>query len=220
MSTISVRITLLMLATSMFAVVWSNDHKPRPVHPRTVVPYDFSTLCPEEALETVSLEIVHELPPTEFVAEAAWFDDVATVEVESPVLKPLVADKPAVIRVSELEFPLPSDLRTGEYRVIDRFGNIESLCVTTEKLISWGMTAEASDRNAYEVGRGENRWHFIRIEEPVQPAPTQKEVAAAWNSVFHFAGRKASPTIKKASAPLSRWLGGELNLTGETREVR
>lgn len=220
MSTISVRVTLLILATTMFAAIWSNDHKPQPAHPRTVVGYEFTALCPEDVLEPVSLEIVREHASSVVVEEVGLPVEPPAPDLADSDLEPLPAEKPVGIRVSGMDYPLPSDLNAGEYRVIDRFGNVETFSVSDEELISWGITIEPSHRTSYEVCIGEDRWHFIRVERPVAPEPTQKEVADAWKSVFRFAGRRVSPAINKASAPLSRWLGGELNLSGESRKIR
>jgi hypothetical protein len=239
MSTISVRVTMLILATVMFAAVWSNDHKPEPIKLRTVVSYDFPSVCPEHVIEPVSHEVFQAYPQLETAADENSLvvasqtvsqEEFLTVKhgpelmhipfekIGAEDFTPLVADKPASIRVSELEYPLPSNLTVGEYRIVDRFGNVETLSVTQSALISWGMMVDNTARNAYEVCAGEDRWHFIRIDEPA--TPTQAEVAEAWKSVFRLADRKVSPAIEKASAPMARWFGGELTLTGETRELR
>ena len=121
--------------------------------------------------------------------------------------------------MGELPFPLPRNLTAGDFRVIDRFGNIESLSIRQPDLVSWGITPEHNARNSYEVYVGADRWHFIRIEQPVDPAPTQAEIASAWKSVFRFAGRKVTPAIEKASAPMARWLNGRLSLSGDARDL-
>lgn len=219
MSTISVRITLLILATVMFATVWSNDHKPEPVRPHTVVGYEFPTVCPVDVIEPVSHEVIQTEPVTELVSETDFLIDLVASETAEKESKPLKAERPQAIRVGELPFPLPRNLTAGDFRVIDRFGNIESLSIRQPDLVSWGITPEHNARNSYEVCVGEDRWHFIRIEQPVDPAPTQAEIASAWKSVFRFAGRKVTPAIEKASAPMARWLNGRLSLSGDARDL-
>lgn len=219
MSTISVRVTLLILATVMFATIWSNDHKPGPVKRHTVVAYEFPTVCPVNVDDPAGQAAMEAAPVKKLVSEADYLINLVASETVEYEPGPLSAEKPQSIRVSEFSFPLPRYLTAGEYRIIDRFGNVESLSATQHDLLSWGIGSQHMDRNSYQVCEGENRWHFIRIEQPVKPAPTQAEIADAWKSVFRFTGRKATPAIKKASAPITRWLGGEWNLSGETREL-
>ena len=220
MSTISVRVSLLILATVMFATVWSNDHKPGPVKRRTVVAYEFPAICPVNAIEPVSRVPAETEPVKQLVSEADHFINLVASELVAEELSPLHAEKPQSVRVSELSFPLPRNLTAGEYRIIDRFGNAENLTATRDRLNSWGIAPQHDVRNAYEVCVGRDRWHFIRIERADEPAPTRAEIASAWKSVIGFTGRKLTPAIEKTSAPLTRWLGGDLDLSAESRDLR
>jgi hypothetical protein len=204
----------------MFAAIWSHDHKPQPPKLRTVVAYEFPKTCPVDPIEPVTHAVNYGDPGREQVSKRDFLVDLVASEIAVDELKPLKANKPRVIRVNELSFPLPRNLTAGQYRIIDRFGNIESLSISQDDLVSWGITREHNPRNAYEVCVGEDRWHFIRVEHPVDPAPTQAEIAAAWKSVFRFASRKVTSTIEKASTPMQRWLGGELDLSGKMHELR
>ena len=219
MSTISVRVTLLVLATVMFAAVWSNDHKPEPARLRTVVAYEFPTACPIDVIEPVSHEVVRHVPFQELISDAEFLVEPvdSSGAADNPV--PLHAAKPETIDVSQFSIPLPRNLAAGEYRIIDRFGHVEPLIVTSDELMSWGIVSDKDAPNAYEVSAGENRWHFIRVEQPVHSAPTQAEISAAWKSVFRFTDRKVSPVIEKASAPMARWLSDRLSLSGQTRDL-
>jgi len=209
MSTIYVRVSLLFLATFLFGLVWSNDHKPIPKQ-KTVVTSDFERCCKvstlKPAIHTVSWQQLDKpVKPITVELENALDRSVTTTpaDIERNV-SPLKADRPHIISVSHLSFPLPQNLSVGTYTVVDQFGKISKLSASHEELQSWGITNPAPSRTAYEITSFEGRWHFIRIEEPASVAadeqrPTQNEVQAAWGMVFDIAGEFLRPTHDPAA---------------------
>lgn len=209
MSTIYVRVSLLFLATFLFGLVWSNDHKPIPKQ-KTVVTYDFERPCKvqtlEPAIHTVSWQQLDKPVKPITVELENTLDQPVTktpVDIERNV-SPLIADRPDIISVSDLSFPIPRNLSVGNYTVVDQFGKISKLSASHEELESWGITNPHPSRTAYEITSLEGRWHFIRVEEPTSVAvdeqrPTQNEVQAAWGMVFDIAGDFLRPSRDPAA---------------------
>jgi len=222
MTTIHARITLLTLTTVMFGLVWSHDHKPV-VKQKTVVAYDFEWPCAvkvvEPAIQMISWEqIDHEVMPL-------------SVDIKSLALSPLdqsldviQEQTPALIKVSLLAHPLPHDIAVGEYRVVDQFGDVQSLSVTAENLRMWGISESNVPQNSYEIQSDNRRWHLIRIEEPEvmiveDHKPSDLEMEAAWGSVLSFAGGALNPAVQSVTSPLKTWLGEETQLSSGPIEL-
>lgn len=208
MSTIYVRVSALVLATFLFGLVWSNDHKPIPKQ-KTVVAYDFEWPCQVEVLEpaihAVSWQQIDDSvkrlsPEIQLNLEIINQTNDTTEDHSSP----LVADRPEVIIVQSLTFPVPRNLSTGHFTVVDQFGKVSQINVTQEDLQSWGITTPDRSLMSYELTSKDGRWHFIRTFEHTSVAenreqPSREDVQAAWASVFEFAGEFMLPSAKQSA---------------------
>ncbi|MBD3672471.1 MAG: hypothetical protein HUJ26_02995 [Planctomycetaceae bacterium] len=210
MSTIYVRISLLTLATVMFGLVWSHDHQPVP-HQKMVVSHNLERLDevrPENLeVRAISWREVEEINTPETVLPSVVADDIDDASAKPPA--PLQAEKPVILMLNQLSFPLPQDLSVGEYRVVNEFGDVQELVVESADLEAWGMTGDHSFRTSYEVQSPQGRWHFIRIRKRVpsvveQSVPTVEEVQATWADVFEMAGRFLRRSPQELIGPLEK----------------
>jgi|GEM_PF-1539376 hypothetical protein len=222
MSTIHVRITLLTLATAMFGMIWSHDHKPV-VEPKTVVAYDFEWPCAvktvDPMIQMVSWQQLDEVVLPLSLESEIVIDDL--VEQSNETVNVIV---PEFIEVSRLAYPLPYDLAVGDYRVIDQHGGVQNLSVTVENVSDWGLSASNSSQNSYEIHSHDCRWHFIKISEPVaivseEDKPSDIEMEAAWGSVLSFAGEAINPAVQKVSKPFQNWLSEDVRLSAKPSQL-
>jgi len=214
MSTIYVRISLLTVATCLFGLVWSNDHKP--IRKQTAsVTYDFEWPCEVETLEPVDQTVAWQ-QVDEVLVPLSASREITQVKAESSKGQGL-----NLVNVKDLAFPLPKTLTTGSYRVINQRGELYDLDVSQTDLKSWGIQTDQTARNSYEIQDNENRWHFIRIEPVIVadklPQPTQQEMQQAWGKVLGFAGK----TLSSATSPVKSWLNPqrELRVSSDAAEL-
>ncbi len=137
------RITLLVLVTGLFAMIWTHDQnrpnrsvtasaKPRKLQQRTVVNSPVS--------RPVSI-----------------MQDVARQSAEIPM--------DDLWMFGGLEMPLPEGLVPGEYRVVDNTGTVRQLTLTLDDLTTYYQTVpNFITRDIYQSQDEHRRWYFIRVQ--------------------------------------------------------
>jgi hypothetical protein len=224
MSTGSVKLMLLLLGTLSFAAIWSNDQRPA-VAPRMTVAGDAewtSSLDAPRLADGLGTPLPR-IGEAEATQHDSWFHfpaESGEPRVAAPIVRP---ESTEWVQLDETEFvsrtnvaddvPLPHAIAPGEYRVIDRWGNVLSRKISIEIAGATGFEAGSVERDVYTARKNGERWHFIRIEtEPVSDRARQDLRAGerrAWKSLFRVLGAKTRRPWRIVSEPLENWLSAD-----------
>lgn len=132
------RISLLILVTGAFAVIWSGD-KPDQIaavdRPARVLMGRADTRNPNELIRTAARE-----PRSQ--------DDVKSVNHATKT-------------------PLPRGITPGTYLVVDKSGRTETRIIQWRDAIAAGSTSRTPNEDHFVVQSERGRWHYIRIETTV-----------------------------------------------------
>lgn len=150
----TLRITLLVLATGFFALMWTHD---RP--------------APKPAAELAQAK--HPVESETTVASDAIADDRAQFENRfaqavshfEPVLPMPVIPMDEAWMFNDCQMPLPLGMVPGEYRAVSNTGLVREFKVTLDDITTYrGMNAEFQTREIYESESETLRWYFIRVQ--------------------------------------------------------
>ncbi len=143
----TLRITLLVLVTGLFAAIWTNDQT-RPDAPnqhtsaiahvkRDALSPRADTICLPVSQPSLVVE-----SPAEIPMETAWM-----FAEEDPIL--------------------PVGIVPGEYRAVSNTGTVRNITLTLAELQS-RPRAEFITRDVYRSGDENGCWHFIRVQSDRQ----------------------------------------------------
>lgn len=194
----TLRITLLVLVTGLFALIWTQD-QPRPAQePRAAVAEPAPAPTPAKAVETGGTEmslsslksewlsgikggLEQALDKTCQVLEAAGRDwaKMQLANAARQVQLWMLAKAEGSVTVTEIAaqdfgMPLPEGIVPGEYRVVSTTGLVRSITLSRDDL---SCQAEFSAREIYQSSDENGRWYFIRLTSnplPMEPAIVER----------------------------------------------
>lgn len=137
----TLRITLLVLATGFFALIWTHD---RPAaEPGISRSADLAQTVKSSGLEFLSRpvsQIQTVIPMPEVPQDDAWM-------------------------YGDCEMPLPEGIVPGEYRAVSNTGIVREFHLTLDDLKTYrGTKSEFVTRDIYESQTESLRWYFIRVQ--------------------------------------------------------
>jgi hypothetical protein len=222
MSTGSVKVMLLLLGIISFATVWSNDQ--RPVAPERMVALHVvepsRSLDREYAANQIELKVV-EFPRTDqasLMSSQEWLSFPAALPSTFSVPSKqsvknsdwVLLEKLEYVKIDGIEHPLPQAIAPGEYRVIDRFGNVSTQSVPLETALATGFEVGTDARDSYLARENEDRWHFIRIERDLiaerNESNLRADVRQAWRSVLRVIAEQTERPLQDLRRPIENWL--------------
>lgn len=226
MSTGSVKVMLLLLGIVSFAAVWSNDQ--RPVSPQSLAIAEKTEGSDRGEQPSAASQIewpVVAFPESErqvdVIDSQDWLSFPVALHSTIPELtRPnqtesswVMLDEIEFVRIDAIAHPLPRAIAPGDYRVIDRFGNVSEQSISLEIAIATGFAAGSDARDSYTARELENRWHYIRIERDriadSDDSNLNADVRKAWKSVFQVLGQQAGRPIQNLRRPIENWLSPE-----------
>jgi hypothetical protein len=223
----TIRLTLLVLMTALFAAAWSHDARSGAER----------RLARAERTERASTPavgrhepVVIELPaPIEEPDEPAFERSAGPV---LPVMPTMTAERPAsalparpvhwrsgpIRTVTEFDgLPLPTGIRPGVYRAVSNHGEARQVRLTASDL--GGLSADGA-QDLYIYRSGETRWYFVRLDgaaEDVLP-PAVAECPA--EMVAQRAAREALARFgRRLHTAAARTIGAGAALTGRLGEA-
>lgn len=221
MSTGHVKLMLLLLGTISFAAVWSNDQRPDSLLSREVA--GKVERSSHIAQETVSAQLEFPVVPVPATGNDVSMESLQWLRFPSAlhatISEPaeqnetdstwVMLEELEFVRIDAFENPLPRAIAPGEYRVIDRFGNVASQTISLEIALATGYEIGSVERDSYTARENEDRWHFIRIERNLiaeRESNLQSNVRNAWKSVFRVIGNQTERPLHDLRRPIENWL--------------
>ncbi len=156
----TLRITLLVLVTGLFALIWTHD---RPAqdrlrnHPREVA----QTVKPSEELNVM---VQTELRPESWdvISDRLNRSAFQIQSVENPILE-MPLDEAWMY--SDCQMLLPDGIVPGEYRAVSNTGLVREFTLTLADLETYlGMKSDFVTRDIYQSETESLRWYFIRVQ--------------------------------------------------------
>lgn len=141
------RVTLLLLVTGLFAGMWSGDRA-------------------DERFANERL----------FARKAAS----SLVASQLSVCPAQTAVRPATRHRGERSLtsvPLPQGIAAGTYLIVDGRGRTETRVVSAVEAFPSGQIAGHVAADQYTVRVGQDRWHFIRLEESANSLATRRSLS-------------------------------------------
>jgi hypothetical protein len=226
----TIRLTLLVLLTGLFAAAWSSDARDgaerRLVRIRQTAAAAIAQVEPAAPARPVApvapvAPVVIELPPP-----SDGPTDMPRALTTGPVLPTLptferyqrrglaeVATRPVHWQaprdqsvghaVTEFDgVPLPGGIRPGTYRVVSNQGEVRSIELTADDL--GGLPADGA-QDLYIYRAGESRWYFVRLDDvPEAVLPP----AVAEYPAERIAQREARRTLQRIGQRLQAAIAG------------
>jgi hypothetical protein len=165
----TLRITLLVLVTGLFALIWTHD---RPI-PHAGIPS--SEIAPVEKPADAELAI-SSASAVEGQIEIREMMGRAVSHVETVTPMPVILQDEAWM-FNDCGMPLPAGIVPGEYRAVSNTGLVREFTLTLADLETYlGVDAEFITRDIYESETESLRWYFIRVQsEAGEPLPVIAE---------------------------------------------
>lgn len=152
----TLRITLLVLATGLFALIWTND-RPAP-KTRQAAPLAQSTQRAELGAVVSSDGTANAGTQIEEMKGQA-------VSHFEPVLPMPVVPQDEAWMFNDCQMPLPEGIVPGEYRAVSHTGIVREFKLTLEDLKTYrGGNARFQTRDIYQSETETHRWYFIRVQ--------------------------------------------------------
>ena len=132
----TLRITLLVLVTGLFTLVWTSDRAAR----RPVGQSQAKSRASQPVLLAQATFQAASAPAGEIPMDDLWM-------------------------FGGCEMPLPAGLAAGEYRVVSNRGQVRELTVAADDLRLYHQQENGlSPQAVYQTQAGPERWYFIRVE--------------------------------------------------------
>jgi hypothetical protein len=149
--TINGHLLLLVVATGLFARVWTANDRPRPrAHFRTP--------------DRISAMVIGPHPNA-----VGRRDSAATIAVS--VTTETVRSTEEIWTANDCPIPLPVGVAAGSYRVVDDMGRVARLEVASSAAVDKNASAAVANPEMYVVADGSRRWYFIRLQELLASQP-------------------------------------------------
>ncbi len=137
------RITLLVLVTGLFAMIWTHDQS-RPNRSVSALPKHREShpavIANGSPLRPVSIVTEEDRQPAEIPMDDLWM-------------------------FGGVDMPLPEGLVPGEYRVVNNTGTVRHLTLTLDDLTSYYQAEPIFiTRDIYQSEDEEHRWYFVRVQ--------------------------------------------------------
>lgn len=151
----AIRVTLLVVITSLFALMWTGD----------------SSVESRQETRTVAQATLAPARPVDAVNEAPSLDEALVQTVEELVALPIedgVNDPDSRYSATEVqlcEVPWPDAMAPGDYRIVSSYGDVLTRVVSADDLRYFGIEVEDADRALYRTRDLNCRWYFIRVQE-------------------------------------------------------
>ena len=233
----TLRITLLVLVTGLFALIWTQD-QPRPAQePRAAVTEPVS--WPAKAAETGGTEMAISSLKSEWVSgingrleQALGKTDQALgvagrdwakmqfTNASRQLQLWMMAKAGGPItgiaaRAQDFGMPLPEGIVPGEYRVVSTTGLVRSITLTRDDLSS---QTEFSARELYQSSDENGRWYFIRLDS--NPLPAEPAIAERPEEELVSAEAIADGLIVKTGRQFAERLIGFLQMARARETLR
>jgi hypothetical protein len=180
----TLRITLLVLVTGFFALIWTHDHPaPKPT------PSQVSELA--KTPNTSESEIV--LSSERALEGSIEFRELMgcpVSQIQAAIPMPVIAMDEGWM-FNDCQMPLPKGIVPGEYRAVSNTGMVREFTLTLEDLFTYrGRKTKFVTRDMYQSETEDLRWYFIRV---------QTEMGEVFPAIAERGGHTILPAVAEQS---------------------